>query len=142
VASFGRLASRFFSSVRRKTRTVVRRDLCGVQSSLESGECSQMGHEEGSVEWPMQPVSRSPGVWKDGYNVQPSQIACSQHGSLNALTASLLQMAQRSFAGMSSVDRELCSGQPSRRHIFRRIATHLMISAWAGVMTMVAAMTG
>lgn len=58
VASLGRLASRFFSSVRKKTRTVVRRDLCGVQSSPDSGECSQIGHEEGSLEWPAQSISK------------------------------------------------------------------------------------
>jgi len=36
-------------------------------------------------------------------------MACSQHGRRYALTASLLQMAQRSFAGMSSCARELIS---------------------------------
>lgn len=47
------------------------------------------------------------GPWTTGYNVHVSHIACSQHGNLNALTASLLHMAQRSFAGISSVAREL-----------------------------------
>jgi len=50
AASLGRLDSRFFSSVRRNTRIVVRRGLYGLQSSVESGECSQTGHEEGKVE--------------------------------------------------------------------------------------------
>ena len=36
-----------------------------------------------------------------------SQIACSQHGSRKALTASLLQIAHRSLIGMSSGAREL-----------------------------------
>ena len=39
--------------------------------------------------------------------VHVSQMACSQHGRRNALTASLLQMAQRSLMGMSSGAREL-----------------------------------
>jgi len=47
------LASRFFSSVRRKTLIVVRRDLFGLQSAAETGLCSQTGHEDGSVEWPL-----------------------------------------------------------------------------------------
>lgn len=52
-ASFGRLASLFFSSVRRKTLIVVRRALCGLQSSKESGECSHTGQEDGRRAWPM-----------------------------------------------------------------------------------------
>jgi hypothetical protein len=36
-----------------------------------------------------------------------SQMACSQQGSLYALTASLLQIAQRNLIGMSSGAREL-----------------------------------
>jgi len=44
------LASRFFSSVRRKTLIVVRRDLFGLQSAADTGLCSQTGHEEGNVE--------------------------------------------------------------------------------------------
>lgn len=39
--------------------------------------------------------------------IQDSQMACSQQGSRKALTASLLQMAQRSLIGMSSAEREL-----------------------------------
>ena len=39
--------------------------------------------------------------------LQDSHIACSQHGNLNAFTASLLQFAQRSLIGISSGDREL-----------------------------------
>ena len=52
-ASFNRRASRFFSSVRRKTLIVVRRDLFGLQSPPETGVCSQTGHEEGRVDWPI-----------------------------------------------------------------------------------------
>jgi hypothetical protein len=89
ATSFVRLDSRFFSSVRKNTLIVVRSALCGLQSSADSGECSQTGHEAGSVDW------------------QLSQMACSQQGRRNALTASLLQMAHRSFAGMSSCGREL-----------------------------------
>lgn len=92
VASLGLFDSRFFSSVRRNTLMVVRRALCGLQSFAESGECSQTGQEAGRVDW------------------QLSQMACSQHGKRNALTASLLQMAHRSFAGISSCDRELQYG--------------------------------
>jgi hypothetical protein len=88
----GLLDSRFFSSVRKNTLMVVRSALCGLQSSADSGECSQTGHDAGRVDW------------------QLSQMACSQHGRRKALTASLLQMAQRSFAGMSSCGRELVSG--------------------------------
>ena len=43
-------------------------------------------------------------VYKD---IQFSQMAVSQHGSLKALMANLLQMAQRSFVGNSSCVREL-----------------------------------
>jgi hypothetical protein len=50
--SLGRLASLFFSSVRRKTRIVVRNALCGLQSSADSGLCSQTGHESGKLDWP------------------------------------------------------------------------------------------
>ncbi len=42
--------------------------------------------------------------WK---RIQFSQIACSQQGRRKALTASLLQIAQRSLMGMSSWDRDL-----------------------------------
>ena len=51
-ASFNLAASRFFSSVLKKTLIVVRRDLFGLQSSAETGVCSQTGHEEGRVDWP------------------------------------------------------------------------------------------
>jgi len=84
VASLGRLISLFFSSVLKKTLIVVLRDLCGLQSSADRGECSQTGQLVGSFEW------------------QSSQMACSQHGRRKALTASLLQMAHRSLAGISS----------------------------------------
>jgi hypothetical protein len=47
-----RASMRFFSSVRRKTLIVVRRDLCGLQSSAATGVCSHTGQEDGSVEWP------------------------------------------------------------------------------------------
>jgi hypothetical protein len=57
--SFNRSASRFFSSVRRKTLIVVRRDLFGLQSSAATGVCSQTGQEEGRVDWPVEIVSKS-----------------------------------------------------------------------------------
>lgn len=50
LASLSRSDSRFFSSVRRKTLTVVRRDLFGLQSSAETGECSQTQHAPGRVD--------------------------------------------------------------------------------------------
>ena len=87
--SFGRADSRFFSSVLRNTLIVVLSDLCGLQSSADSGECSQTGHEAGSRDW------------------QSSHMACSQQGRRNGLTASLLQIAHRSLAGMSSGARDL-----------------------------------
>lgn len=40
-------------------------------------------------------------------NAHVSQMACSQHGSLRALTASLLQLAHRSLCGISSGANEL-----------------------------------
>ena len=52
LAFFSKAASRFFSAVRMNTLTVVRSDLLGLQSSAESGECSQMGHADGRLEWP------------------------------------------------------------------------------------------
>ncbi|QBZ61485.1 hypothetical protein PoMZ_08434 [Pyricularia oryzae] len=115
-ASLGFEASRFFSSVLTKTLIVVRKDFIGLQSSAESGECSQTGHDVGSVAWP---VCRTAGQFclqNDGLavparpwgaNLQFSQIAWSQHGSFTALIASLLQMAQRSLMGISSWVREL-----------------------------------
>lgn len=47
LASFARKASLFFSAVRKKTFMVVRRDLFGLQSSAERGECSQTGQDDG-----------------------------------------------------------------------------------------------
>jgi hypothetical protein len=61
LASFNRIASRFFSSVRRKTLIVVRNDLFGLQSSAATGECSQTGHVEGSVDWPTRGIRRCGG---------------------------------------------------------------------------------
>lgn len=55
--SFDRRASRFFSSVRRKTLIVVRRDLFGLQSSAATGVCSQTGQDEGRVDWPIADIS-------------------------------------------------------------------------------------
>lgn len=52
-SSFRRRASRFFSSVRRKTLIVVRKDLLGLQSSPATGVCSQTGQDEGRVNWPI-----------------------------------------------------------------------------------------
>jgi hypothetical protein len=52
LSSFGRLASRFFSAVRKKTLIVVRSDLFGLQSSADKGECSQTGHDAGRLDWP------------------------------------------------------------------------------------------
>lgn len=52
-SSFRRRASRFFSSVRRKTLIVVRKDLLGLQSSAATGVCSQTGQDEGRVDWPI-----------------------------------------------------------------------------------------
>lgn len=45
-------SSLFFFSVRKNTVMVVRRGLFGLQSSADSGVCSQTGHEAGSVDWP------------------------------------------------------------------------------------------
>ena len=78
---------------------VVRSALCGLQSPADSGACSHTGHELGSVAWHV------------------SQMACSQQGRRNALTASLLQMAQRSLAGMSSCGRELGLGLSATQRV-------------------------
>lgn len=43
----------------------------------------------------------------ESVNAHVSQMACSQHGSLRALTASLLQLAHRSLCGISSGANEL-----------------------------------
>ncbi len=50
LGSFVLTGSRFFSAVRRKTLIVVRSALWGLQSSADRGECSQTGHDEGSVD--------------------------------------------------------------------------------------------
>lgn len=84
-----RSLSRFFSAVRRKILMVVRKFLCGVQSVADSGECSHRGHADGSFAWHL------------------SQIAWPQQGRRKASTASLLQTAHRSFAGISSGDKDL-----------------------------------
>jgi hypothetical protein len=105
--SFNRSASRFFSSVRRKTLIVVRRDLFGLQSSAATGVCSQTGQEDGRVDWPVEIVSKSRGRWELRRCLHVSHIACSQHGSRNALIASLLQIAHRSLIGISSWESEL-----------------------------------
>lgn len=76
-ASFNRAASRFFSSVLKKTFIVVRRDLFGLQSSAETGVCSQTGHEEGRVDWPG---------------------ACIRTGRFNRLRFKLTRLADRLFA--------------------------------------------
>jgi hypothetical protein len=49
-ASCAKAASRFFSAVRMKTLIVVRRDLFGLQSSADKGECSQIGQASGRFE--------------------------------------------------------------------------------------------
>lgn len=43
--SLDRDASLFFSAVRKNTLMVVRRDLLGLQSAADNGECSQTGHD-------------------------------------------------------------------------------------------------
>jgi len=53
LTSLDLCASRFFSSVRRKTRIVVRSDLFGLQSAAVRGLCSQTGHDGGRVDWPV-----------------------------------------------------------------------------------------
>jgi len=52
-SSFRRKASRFFSSVRKKTLIVVRNDLLGLQSAAATGVCSQTGQDEGRLDWPV-----------------------------------------------------------------------------------------
>ncbi len=49
-------------------------------------------------------------------SLQPSSISCSQQGSLKALTASLLQIAQRSLVGISSWFSELLGCQLCAAH--------------------------
>lgn len=57
--SLALLDSRFFSSVLKNTLIVVRKLLFGGQSSTDSGECSQTGHDKGRLEWPMESVAYS-----------------------------------------------------------------------------------
>lgn len=104
--------SRFFSAVFRKALVVMRSLLLGLQSSADTGVCSQTGQVDGSVNLPAS-RQRTPG---QGQRERPaearrysqfSQIICSQQGVLKALTASLLQMAQRSLKGTSSCGSEL-----------------------------------
>lgn len=114
VASLACRLSRFFSAVLRNALVVIRNDLLGLQSSAEMGVCSQTGHVEGSDNLP-EAVSDSVGPLKkppqkkreSGRHSQFSQIICSQQGVRKALTASLLQMAQRSLMGTSSCGNEL-----------------------------------
>ncbi len=82
---------------------VVRNDLLGLQSAFATGLCSQTGHEEGRVDWPIDAFVREcvKYAWTR-HNLQDSHIACSQQGSRNALTASRLHTAHRSFIGISS----------------------------------------
>lgn len=138
VASLDSLSlasSFFFSCVRRKTLTVVRRDLWGVQPSAETGVCSHIGHVVGSVDWPSFAHHISTGARNSRIrrNKQDSQMACSQQGRRKALTASLLQMAHRSFSGMSSGLSELrisCQRRMSRHNLKgERCRSYLMSSA-------------
>lgn len=55
-SSFNRRASRFFSSVRKKTLIVVRNDLLGFESAPATGLCSHTGQVAGSVDWPTENV--------------------------------------------------------------------------------------
>lgn len=52
-------------------------------------------------------ISNEPSERKQKVCSHVSQMACSQQGSLYALTASLLQIAQRNLIGMSSGASEL-----------------------------------
>jgi len=72
-SSFSRRASRFFSSVRRKTLIVVRRDLFGLQSAAATGVCSQTGQEEGRVDWPFLVVRE--GRVQDAASTHKSRIS-------------------------------------------------------------------
>lgn len=113
--SFCADVSRFFSAVLRKARVVMRSLLFGLQSSAETGVCSQTGQVDGSVNLPVASVSDiiemgDPRRRRRKKSLQFSQIICSQHGVLKALTASLLQIAQRSLKGTSSCGSELVHG--------------------------------
>ena len=107
LTSFCRRASRFFSSVLRNIFMVVRRALLGLQSSAETGVCSQTGQEDGRVDWPRFSVSGCKLVNVSYGNVQVSHMIWSQQGRRNALTARRLQMAHRSLMGISSWVRDL-----------------------------------
>lgn len=118
VGSFACELSRFFSAVLRKALVVMRSLLLGLQSSADTGVCSQTGQVDGRVNLPFFRCQRHPrrkffwleeggGVRERGNHSQFSQIICSQQGVLKAFTASLLQMAQRSLKGTSSCGSEL-----------------------------------
>jgi hypothetical protein len=91
AAAASAAAAFFFSSALIKALTVMRRDLLGLHMSGSRGEWLHTGHASGREAW------------------QCWQMDESQHWSLKALTASLLQVAHRSFVGISDWVSELKS---------------------------------
>lgn len=79
-----------------------------VQSSPETGECSQTGHEEGRVDWPETTKMSNDSIHVSRRrSLQLSQMAVSQQGRRKALIASLLQLAHFNLEGNSSWAKEL-----------------------------------
>ncbi len=109
IISFFRAASRSIPFFLRNTLIVVRRALLGRQSSALTGSCKQIGQAWGREDWPSRVRIHKASVSGKHYS-QSSHMDWSQHGVRNALFASLLQAAQRSFTGISSIvsDLERC----------------------------------
>lgn len=108
VDSLASKLSRFFSAVFRKALVVMRRDLLGLQSSCEIGVCSHTGQVARRACLPGRVLMDC--IYGEEVGIQSlqfSQTICSQQGVRKALTANLLQMAQRSLIGTSSCGREL-----------------------------------
>lgn len=87
---------------------VMRRLFIAVQTSGDSGWCSQMVHCSGSPAWPVSTsVSMRASRLAERFNSHLSHMEVSQQGSLTAFTATRLQRPQRSLAGISSGTRVL-----------------------------------
>jgi hypothetical protein len=87
---------------------VIRRLFIAVQTSGDSGWCSQMVHCSGSPAWPFsKTVSMCASRLAERINSHLSHMEVSQQGSLTAFTATRLQRPQRNLAGISPGSRVL-----------------------------------
>lgn len=106
LTSFNRRASRFFSSVRRKTLIVVRRDLLGLQSSAATGVCSHTGQEEGRVDWPVTDMSNHDWQVKES----KEKLTIFAYGLFAAREAERVH-SQSTADGASKLDGDLILGE-------------------------------